>query len=147
MFKAEIKGLKELQLKIERYDKDLSVRIDKELSDGAENIAVMARSKAPKGRSGKLGASISADVTRKFNKSISVGVIYAPYVEFGTGVKVFQNPSFNFTPEMRLYAREFYVTGKGKQPAHPFLFPSFVIEKKRIIDRIKQVLFGKGGKL
>jgi HK97 gp10 family phage protein len=147
MFKTEIKGLKELQVKLEQYDKNLANKIDEQLSIGAENIAVLAKSKAPVGRSGKLGASISADVSQRFSKSISVGVPYGAFVEFGTGSKVFKTPEFNFTPEMKAYALEFFVSGKGKQPASPFLFPSLEIEKKRIIFRIKEVLFGKGGKL
>lgn len=142
MFNVEIQGLTQVLSKIEAYSKELADGLDEELSLAAENVANMARVRAPKGRSGQLAASITADIGQRFSKTVSVPVLYAPYVEFGTGLKVFKSPSFNFTPEMKAYAMEFYVSGLGKEPPLPYLFPSLEVEKVRLMTRIKQRFFG-----
>lgn len=143
MFNVEIKGLNQVLSNTEKYSKDLANGIDQELSTAAENVAVMAKVRAPKGRTGELVSSISANISTKFSKSISASAPHAPFVEFGTGVRVFKTPEFNFTPEVRAYAREFFVSGKGRQFPHPFLFPSLEVEKPRLITRIKERLFTK----
>lgn len=139
-FSVEVKGLKELQKKLENYDQSLSKGVDQELTDGALNIAAKAKQLAPQGTSGKLAGSIGADVTRPFQKTIGTPLFYAPFVEFGTGRNVFKGP-FNFTPEMRDFAREFFVSGKGKLEAQPFIFPALVDEKPKLIKRIKEKVF------
>lgn len=147
MYKVELKGLQQVLANIEKYSKDLADGIDQDLSTAAESVAVMAKTKAPIGKTGALGEYIRADVSIRFQKTVTVYAPYAAYVEFGTGVKVFKTPEFNFTPEMKAYAMEFYVSGKGREPAHPYLFPSLEIEKVRLIARIKERLFGKTTRL
>lgn len=141
MIRVQINGLREVMKRIEKVDKALATKVGDELTTGARNIESQAKAYAPKGRTGELAGSIEADVSQPYDKRVSVSAPYAPFVEFGTGVRVFQNPSFNFTPEIRAYAMEFYVNGLGKQPAHPYLFPAFEQEKLQIIKRIKKVLF------
>ncbi len=141
MYNVSIQGLPEVLQKIESYSKELADGIDNDLSTAAKNTAALAIARAPFGRTGQLKGSIRANTTIRFSKTVSATVIHAPYVEFGTGLKVFKTPSFNFTPEMRAYAREFYVSGRGREPAQPFLFPSLEIEKVRLINRIKERLF------
>lgn len=142
MFKTTIQGLAGVLKKIESYDKKLATDVDDILSEGANNIASAARIRAPKGKSGALAASISADTSMKYRKTVGVGVSYAPFVEFGTGVRVFDNKDgFTFTPEMRAYAMDFYVSGKGRLPSSPFLFPAYEAEVIEIKKRIKKLLF------
>ena len=141
MFKAKFTGLKEVITRLEQFDKKLALGVDEELSKGALNISLQARLRCPKGRRQRIASSIAADIASKYRKTVTVGVSFAPFVEFGTGVRVFQTPEFNFTPEMREYAREFYVNGLGKEPARPFLLPSFEVEKPQILKRIKENVF------
>lgn len=139
-FKAEIKGLQQVRARVEKVSQALSTGVDGILSEGAHNIAELARSNAPMGASGKLKASISADVSEKWNKIVSANAPYAAYVEFGTGSHVFENKrGFDFAPEVKEFAKEFYVNGQGKQMARPFLFPALEREKVRIIQNIKQL--------
>lgn len=140
MFKTTIQGLSGVLKKIESYDKKLAADVDDILSEGANNIARSAAARAPKGKSGALAASISADTSMKYRKAVTVGVSYGPFVEFGTGSRVFDT-GFQFTPEMRAYAMEFYVSGKGRLPPSPFLFPAYTEEVIKIKERIKQLFF------
>lgn len=142
MFNVKIEGLQEVLSKIESYSKELFADVDAELSAGVENIAGKARAAAPIGNSGELSSSISHGKRGNYSYFVSVSASYAPYVEFGTGSKVFKTPIFNFTPEMRDYAREFFVSGKGRLPATPYLFPAYEAEKVKVVQRIRQVLIG-----
>lgn len=140
-FKGEIKGLAALKAKLDKYNKDLSVGVDGILSDGAMSIAANARARAPKGNQGKLPASIRADVSQPFNKIIEAGAPYAAYVEFGTGSRVFENKiGFDFAPEVKQFALEFYVNGLGRMPASPFMFPALEQGKIQIIKDVKKLL-------
>ena len=59
---------------------------------------------------------------------------YAAYVEFGTGTKV-QIPQ-----GLEDYAMTFYVNGKGRLPARPFLFPAWFRESGEFMKRIKEAM-------
>lgn len=140
-FKTQIKGLAELKAKLEKYNKDLSVGVDNILSQGAEFMAATARRNAPVGRTGALGGFIKADVNGP-SKTVTAFAPYAPYVEFGTGSRVFDNRiGYEFAPEVKDFAKEFYVNGKGKMPATPFFFPALDEAKVKIINDVKK-LFG-----
>lgn len=137
-----IKGLRETLQKIEAYSVKIADDIDNELSTAVKNVRDQARVRAPKGKSGLLAASINADTSVRFRKSVGSPLYHAPFVEFGTGSQVFKNKiGFVFTPEMRVFAMEFYITGLGRMPASPYLFPSYEGEKPKLLNRIKEVLF------
>lgn len=140
MIHLKIKGLNETLARINKYSKELAAKIDKEIKDGADNVATGARLRAPKGKTGVLAASIITGRVGSYSYFVSVPPTYAPFVEFGTGIKVFKTPEFNFSPEMKSYAREFYVSGKGKQSPSPFLFPALEKEKPRIVSRVRAIL-------
>lgn len=142
-FTFRIDGMKQVLDRIGAYDKALKEDVVKELDEGAKNIAMGAIVRAPKGKSGKLAASIGYNISQPYTKSVYASAKYAPYVEFGTGLFVFKAKSgFMFTPEMREFAKEFYVSGLGRMPAQPFLFPALEVEKPKILERIKGRLFG-----
>lgn len=144
MFTVKIQGLESVLKKIERYDKALGEGVINELSQGAKNIAAVAKVNAPTGKTGALAASGGFDISQPYRKSIFFTAPYAPYVEFGTGSKVFQSVNgFAFTPEMKDFAREFYVNGMGRMPARPYLFPAYSAEIVQIRKRIRNLFFGK----
>ena len=138
-FQAKIQGLASVIKKIEAYDKKLGEGVSIELRTAVDNAATTARSLAPTGATNLLRSSIGSNEIDKYNKSFFANAPYAAYVEFGTGSMVFKAKSgFMFTPEMREFAKEFYVNGKGRQPATPFMFPALEQEKVKVIGRIKK---------
>lgn len=144
MIKIKTEGFNELLRAMDNYSKDLGDQVDVILSNGAQNIESEARAAAPRGNTGALASSISSNVSERFNKRVSVEVPYAAYVEFGTGIRVFENKiGFVYSPELQSYANEFFVNGKGTMPATPFLFPAFENKKQEIINQIKEALLPK----
>lgn len=74
---------------------------------------------------GPLRNSIFAvtDDLEELKISFTAGVDYAPYVEFGTGPFAAKYvPSLQ--PEWQAIAKEYFVSGKGRMPARPFLYPA-----------------------
>jgi hypothetical protein len=140
-FTMRVQGIEGVLRNIERIDRFAASGIDEELTEAAKNVAQEARITAPKRKNGNLRASISADTSTRFRKSVIAGAKYAPYVEFGTGKKVFQG-AYNFTSEEKKYAKLFFVSGKGRTRSHAYLFPAFHREIPRLQQRIKKRLFG-----
>lgn len=140
-FTMNIQGLDKVLKRIESIGgSQFANAVDEELNVAAKNVASEARALAPSGKSGRLKAAIEANTTTRFSKSVNVNLKYAPYVEFGTGKNVFKG-GYNFTSEQRKYARQFFVSGKGKSRSHAYLFPAFEREKPRLLGRIKQRIF------
>lgn len=142
-FHSRIEGLEKVIKKIDAYDKSLSTGISLALDEGAALAASTARVTAPTGKRGLLKASIGSSSLGKYDKQFYALAPYSAYVEFGTGSRVFEAKSgFMFTPEMKEFASEFYVNGRGRMPASPFMFPALELAKKEIIKNIKKILLG-----
>lgn len=140
-FKVKIEGLDRVIKQIEAYDKKLGDDVSAELEKGAQFASEKAKQLAPNGESGRLKSSIGFASIDKYNKMFFASAPYAAYVEFGTGSRVFESKSgFAFTPEMREFAREFYVNGMGRMPATPFMFPALEIAKLEIIKNVRSLL-------
>lgn len=54
------------------------------------------------------------------------------YIEFGTGVFV------TVAPEWKDMAWQFYVNGKGRMPARPYLYPAFVKGRNDFVNTIQR---------
>lgn len=86
---------------------------------------------------GRLKGSIFQQPGR-LSSTVGASADYAAYVEFGTGrfaaAYVPQLP-----PEWQALALTFYVNGKGRLPAHPFLYPAFNKAKDKLLEDIKNI--------
>lgn len=139
-FKIEFDGFSEFIQRLHGFENDLPDKVDFELSVAMENIKDNAKILAPVGSTGALADSITVTKDEKFEKEISVLAPYGAYVEFGTGVNVFKTPII-FRPEIREYAKEFYVSGLGLQRPNPYFFISMDLEWPMLIERIKKNVF------
>jgi hypothetical protein len=137
-FSIQVKGLDRVLRDIAKIDSVVADNVDREIGVAAENVASDARMSAPKVK-GRLRSSIHVDNSTRFRKRVIASEKYAPYVEFSTGKYVFSG--YNFTPAQRAYARQFYVSGKGRTIGHPYLFPAYDREIPRLLGRIKKTMF------
>lgn len=107
-----------------------------EIEAAGREIEVKAKGRAPVDL-GALRRSINySKVNGGFGALISVNVSYGAYQEFGTGGLV------NVPTEMRELAEHY--KGKGVKQINlrpqPFLYPSFVEERQRLIEKLKRKL-------
>lgn len=86
---------------------------------------------------GRLKGSIFQQPGR-LSSTFGAAANYAAYVEFGTGP--FAAKYVPVLPkEWQDLARTFYVNGKGRLPAHPFLYPAFNIAKDMLIEDLNKI--------
>jgi hypothetical protein len=127
--------LKDSLNKLKKLKNDLAKEVDMELAAAAEEIALLAKSKAP----GMIASGISANQMSFLRYSIDSNYNYSAYVEFGTG-KFFLDYQSKLTNEWRTIAREFFVNGLGKTPQQPFLYPSVTEVKPKLYKRLNKLI-------
>jgi hypothetical protein len=132
MFSIKLNGVKKLE---KRYS---GSALNKIIKDEIELAAFGTQGDAiSKCVSSSVAASSNLKITDK-SFELSFADQISPFIEFGTGSKVFESSNFNFTPEMKSYARNFFVNGLGRTPAFPFLFPSAIDNYKQMVKNIKK---------
>lgn len=130
-----IQGNTALIKKFKKLSNESKEIVQEELTVAIDDIYNQSQTKAPAdmGGGGGIRSSGYKDVGQL------TGVVgyrnrYAAYQEFGTGAKV-QIPK-----GLEDYAMTFYVNGKGRLPANPFLFPAFFEQTKKFVERIGKEL-------
>mgnify|MGYP006368437411 FL=1 len=114
-----IKGLDATLKGVDNKLKQVEQELQDELNAWASLCSTEAKIRAPKDE-GHLAGSINPKFG-KLEASVTVAVFYAAYVEFGTGVHVRKD----LPNDWITYARKFYINGKGRTRAHPYLFPAY----------------------
>ena len=133
--KINDRSLKETLNKLKKDFNDLTKEIDMELGAAAEEIAVLAKQKAP----GFISSGIYAKKESFMRYTIYSNYNYSAYVEFGTG-DFFKKYKNKLTNEWREIAQQYYVNGLGKTPQQPFLYPSVTQVKPKLYKRLNNLI-------
>lgn len=140
-------GFDSLEKKLKRAPEVVSANIKSVMDDTIQKIQDSAKQTVPVGKTKKLKNSITH---RSFNFNtggfVSAGnknVIYAPYVEFGTGTGFHASlyPGVKMD-NIEAYALTFKKANPKRNvnlPHRPFLFSSFAEYYQSMVNRIKNV--------
>lgn len=129
----EARGLKELLSGLDKVAENVVKGLDMEIDASGKTIARDAKRAVPKD-TGALANSISSERKGDLDYEIIAQKNYAGFVEWGTG-------GLTDVPNgLEDYAMQFYRGPGVNLPAHPFLFPAFEEERKKLVDRIKKDL-------
>jgi hypothetical protein len=113
----------------------------KEMNASALNIEREAKRLAP-GNFGKLRQSIKHNIGEPLMKSVYSDLHYAPYVEFGTGKKVFKLKNGGVVDsKYRAYAAQF--KGKGKGDYYDFLQAILLWVQRKKLAQIQNSYTGR----
>jgi HK97 gp10 family phage protein len=132
---ANITGIEGINKALSNYDKILTKDLSNEINASALKIQSDAKKLAPVDM-GYLRNSIVLDgQSGGLTFDVAAKMLYAPYVEFGTGGKV------SIPVGYEEYAAQF----KGKRKvagmrAQPFLIPSFQMEVPKLLNRLNKIL-------
>ncbi len=134
-----IKGMKALLKRLEKIDKELVNDVDKIVQANGSEMAQTARRLAPVD-TGKLRQSIRKESTTNKEEgpsvSVTAGVKYAPFIEFGTGGLV-QVPK-----ELQEIAIRF--KGRGVKRIdlrpQPFMWPALILQRRQLTADIDKYL-------
>jgi hypothetical protein len=140
-FKANIQGLGGVLNRIKQYDEALATGVDNILTQAATNVANAAKATVAKDTQA-LANSIGVDTSVHNSKVVGTDLVYGAYLEFGTGEFVF-DAAFPFTAEQKAYAKQFYVSGKGRLHSKPYLFPALEAEIPKTLQKIRRLFFGE----
>ena len=106
--------------------------MDAEFQAAVVNIEKAAVISVPVDK-GFLKSSIQAKKIDRLNYEVVAPIKYAPYVEFGTGSNV------NIPAGFESFAQQFFVSGKGRNRAQPFLIPAFLFESEQLLKRLEAI--------
>jgi hypothetical protein len=116
------------------------------VTDAKRRIQGGTKDKSVEGKKGSMGRFLIKSIMRKkqyekdkYERVAGTDVPYAPYVEFGTGEKVFTN--MDFDDQAKEVAKQF--KGKKKVPGMTgvsFLNWSAINQRSKFIDRVKNEL-------
>ena len=164
-FALDISGVKQIENAIKKMDKAATKGISDEMSAAVLNIQKDAMRSAP-ANLGKLRQSIQVDTVNPIFKRVYSTVLYAPYVEFGTGKNVRVHAKYEAfaaqykgkgrsAPGEFFKAIQFWVKRKGIDPKltyvifrailrngikpQPFMIPALEREKPRLIKRLRNL--------
>jgi hypothetical protein len=113
----------------------------KEMNASALTIEKSAKRLAP-GNFGKLRQSIKHNIGEPLMKSVYSDLHYAPYVEFGTGKKVFKLKNGGVVDsKYRAYAAQF--KGKGKGDYYDFLQAILLWVQRKKLAQIQNSYTGR----
>lgn len=130
MFK--VKGLRQAQRELDQLAKQIESEADAELKRIADGILADAVSRVHV-RSGELKRSAFIEKIQG-GWTIGFSASYAAFEEFGTGPLTEVPVGYEET------AMEFFVSGKGYQPAHPYFFPAFLAKRDSIVDELEKAI-------
>lgn len=161
-----VKGIEKTLKRLQKLGNDAEKMVDQTTEGAVTEIALSARSRAPKD-SGKLQQSIIQQKVKDITYEVVVTELYGAYVEFGTGAKVSvpaemqdlankikSNPSGSFEvglqsikdwckrkgiPQEAAYPIFVSILNKGITP-QPFLYPAFVQGREQYLKDLKALL-------
>jgi hypothetical protein len=138
------KGNQAFFTKIKNFGKETEEIVKEELTVSIDEIynEALRRSPADMGGGGGIRGSAFKQVAN-LEGEVGFRNRYAAYVEFGTGAEVDKGfaQQYGTPPEgLPTYAMEFFVNGKGRLPARPFLFPAWFKEGPEFLKRIKEAM-------
>lgn len=135
---VKLMGAAEVRNTLGLLDFAARARFKNVLVDSAMNVQRGAKTNCPvrkvKGLGGRLRGSIQV---RFYNNGmtaeVGTNVAYAPYVEFGTGVRGAGSAHPPLPPG--------YVHGsKAGMPAQPFLYPALEAERPNFVSKLREVM-------
>lgn len=132
MFKIKIEGLNALKTALKKYSRSVEDRADKLISNFADNVLDTAKSNA---KFNFIRAELGKNTT-ELGYSITTDSNISAYLEFGTGnfAKALLS---SYPSEWVQLAQTFYISGFGRTPAFPYLYPAYIAEKHKFITNLR----------
>ena len=135
-----VKGLREIVDKFKDAPRVLKEEVTAELHAAGFEIEGIAKRLAPKDNAGGGGIAGRFFVeSKELHVRVGNSSNYAAYQEFGTGVHAASYVT-TLPKDWQDYAKKFFKTGKGRIPAHPFMFPAYEQVRPKLIKRLKTLL-------
>lgn len=137
--KIDIKQLKKLEKQLLKAGPKTTRHAQLELKATAFDTLATAKILAKVDKGHLQGAMAMEPITKEAYK-IGNNKDYAPYVEFGTGLKVSTPAEWNAFALQFKSPKEAGAALRNGQHAQPFLYPAFKEGRKLLVKRVTQVI-------
>lgn len=137
-FKFYITGMDEVARTFKRQYKYALEKMDAEMGNQVEQMALQAKKSLPPQYS-ELRSAIYVKKNGLLKYTIYGGKNYAAYVEFGTG-RYAANYVPTIEPEWQEIARNYIVNKRGKLPATPYLYPAVKYGLKLLVRKMQKIV-------
>jgi hypothetical protein len=135
---VNISGFDELVRKLSTYGSNVDQFVKNEIAATGFQIVADAKSNVSSipNAPAEIKQMISNSVTNNgYTAKINQNALpMGAYIEFGTGVYV------TVAPEWKDLAWQFYVNGKGRLRAHPYMYPAFIKGRDEFIKVLEAKL-------
>jgi hypothetical protein len=141
-FSVKVKGLDFLEKRIKNAHTKIAEQYTKIIDESVIEIARLAETKVPRGKTGMLAGSIGYSLYNVASgASVYASIHYAPYVEFGTGENYFI-PSYPNINRSKL--EDYAFTFKRKKqvigrPHKPFMFNSYSEVYTKMLSKLRKI--------
>lgn len=125
---------KELEQDFEKYSEEVAGLLAIAVAKMEDAVSVAAPRNKRTNEGGALVQGYTTFRIDDFNYELGSNLKYAPYVEFGTGSKV------EIPAGLEAFAREFFVSGQGRQPAQPHFIKNVQREFDDFVDKIQKIV-------
>jgi len=132
---ALIKGVKSVVSKLNNISKQAELQVKSSIQRNTDQIFAQALQNVAI-QDNHLRSSGRTNTQNPFVGTVTFGgpgAPYAPYVEFGTGIYVEVPAGYE------KFAMQYYVNGKGRMKAQPYLVPAFIKYRKIFLQDMRKI--------
>lgn len=134
-----IKGLATVTNALKKKGAAIEQGVKDQLLIAAKNITADAIRDRPSTEIEIFDKPSDSGLTQIIEASAGANVPLAAYLEFGTG-SGYKAIEGSLEPSARELARQFYVNGKGRLPAQPYLLPAYYRHRKIFLSNIRKLV-------
>lgn len=134
-----IKGLATVTNALKKKGAAIEQGVKDQLLIAIKNIAKDADENKPSGAIRIFDYPSDSGLSQIVEASSQSSVNLAAYLEFGTG-SGYKAIEASLEPEARQLAKQFFVNGKGRLPAQPYLLPAYYKHRKQFLVNLKKLV-------
>ena len=127
-FTAKLVGISELKGNLNSYRKEIDRRVDDAIKESVMKMMNDAKSNC---KSSTVRGTITSGKEGK-NYTVTTSGVLSAYLEFGTGNFAKELLS-GYPREWQIMAMNFFVSGLGRMPSQPYLYPAYRTNKDSLI--------------
>ena len=134
-----IKGLTTVTNALKKKGAAIEQGVKDQLLLAASNIELEANQNKPSGSIYISKSPSDSGLTQVVEATFQGDPKIAAYLEFGTG-SGYKAIEASLEPEARQLARQFFVNGKGRLPAQPYLLPAYYKHRKQFLVNLRKLV-------
>lgn len=132
LISLKVEGIGKLKTAFKSYKKKLQITVDDGLSKAVQEVGMTAKAKC---RAQSVAQTITYGRVDENKYQVNTSGLVSVYLEFGTG-NFAKTLLGSYPADWVEMARKYFISGAGRMPAQPYLYPAYQQEKQDAILNI-----------